>query len=312
MKSLENIMEIENLRKAYGSQQAVKGISFYVGKGEFFALLGPNGSGKSTTVNIISTSLSKDSGKVVIDGLETGSSDKEIRKRIGIVFQNGVLDDLLTVEENLYTRGRFYGFFGRKLQGKIKEVASLTGISDFLNRQYGRLSGGQKRRCDIARALLHSPKILLLDEPTTGLDPQMRREIWKTIGDIRENTSMSVLLTTHYMEEAAGADRLAIMQNGEIIFQSTPVALKECFSKDRLIFFFQQPSRLKRILKEQRIVFSENEESIVIPLTCTTESLRILELCKGSYTGFEVLQGNMDDAYLCVIGKENENVSFCS
>lgn len=303
------MIQVRDLRKSYHGHKAVKGISFHVEKGEFLALLGPNGAGKTSTINILCTCARPDGGLVYIDGLKIGQENAEIRKRIGVVFQNGVLDDLLTVEENLYTRGRFYGFRGHSLQKRIESISELTGISGFLKRPYGKLSGGQKRRCDIARGLLHSPKLLLLDEPTTGLDPKMRSEIWETILMIKEKTDMTILLTTHYMEEAAGADTILIMQNGEIILKSTPDRLKERFSRDCLVFFSDKTDSLKRVLDNKGIKYLQRGERIEILLQSTMDALPILETCRGRYLGFEVLRGSMDDAYLSVIeGKGTGNV----
>lgn len=296
-----NSIEIRDLYKSYRGQEAVKGISFYVKKGRFVALLGPNGAGKSSVINILCTSLKADKGCVLVDGLKVGYQDFEIRKKIGVVFQNGVLDDLLTVEENLYTRGRFYGYRKDEIVRRITSIAEMTGITELLKRPYGKLSGGQKRRCDIARALLHYPKILLLDEPTTGLDPQMRAAIWETIFAIKEKTDMTILLTTHYMEEAAKADEIIIMKDGKLLIQSTPDKIKEVYAADSLVLFSESPTLLRGILDRRGIRYAAKGEGIEIALKRTNDALTILELCKGRYSGFEVLRGSMDDAYLKVI-----------
>ena len=295
---------VNNLKKSYHGKEAVRGISFSVKKGQFFALLGPNGAGKSTAVNILCTSIKPDSGLVLIDGLKAGCRDFEIRKRIGVVFQNGVLDELLSVEENLYTRGRFYGLRGFALKQRIQETAVLTGISDFLNRPYGKLSGGQKRRCDIARALLHHPKLLLLDEPTTGLDPKMRTAIWDTIYTIKNKTDMTLLLTTHYMEEAAKADHIVILKKGQIALEGTPDVLKKRFSRDNLFLFSNRCELLKGILERKGIVYEQEKEGVRIPLSATLDALPILEACSGRFSSFEVQKGSMDDAYLSVVERD--------
>lgn len=295
---------VNNLKKSYHGKEVVRGISFSVKKGQFFALLGPNGAGKSTAVNILCTSIKPDSGLVLIDGLKAGCRDFEIRKRIGVVFQNGVLDELLSVEENLYTRGRFYGLRGFALKQRIQETAVLTGISDFLNRPYGKLSGGQKRRCDIARALLHHPKLLLLDEPTTGLDPKMRTAIWDTIYTIKNKTDMTLLLTTHYMEEAAKADHIVILKKGQIVLEGTPDVLKKQFSRDNLFLFSNRCELLKGILERKGIVYEQEKEGVRIPLSATLDALPILEACSGRFSSFEVQKGSMDDAYLSVVERD--------
>ncbi len=307
---MEEMIEVCDLKKSYGKQKAIQGVSFRVGKGQFFALLGPNGAGKSTVVNILSTSLPADSGLVRMDGLTLGRQNWKIRKEIGIVFQNGVLDNLLTVEENLFTRGSFYGLRGKTLKDRIADIAGMTGTEDFLHRQYGQLSGGQRRRCDIARALLHSPRILFLDEPTTGLDPEIRSSIWQTIAGIQLQTGMTIFLTTHYMEEAARADHIVIMKSGRLVAAGAPSSLKEHFSKDCLVLFTDRPAPLTSILEKSGTQYRRQKNSLEIPLPTTLHALPLLELCRGRYSGFEVLRGNIDDAYLSVIGGDNRNASF--
>ncbi len=301
---MQNIIEIRDLYKSYRGQEAVKGVSFQVKKGQFLALLGPNGAGKSSIINILCTSLKADKGSVLVDGLKVGYQDFEIRKRIGVVFQNGVLDDLLTVEENLYTRGRFYGYRGYEMKNRVIDIAKMTGITELLKRSYGKLSGGQKRRCDIARALLHMPKILLLDEPTTGLDPQMRSAIWETVFRIKERTGMTILLTTHYMEEAAKADEIVIVKDGRVILRDSPDAIKNVYAQDSLVFFSDTTELLRSLLDRRGVRYRMRGEGIEIPLKKTTDALVILEFCQGRFRDFEVLRGSMDNAYLKVIEQE--------
>ena len=298
------MIEIKDLYKSYHGHEAVKGIDITAKKGQFLALLGPNGAGKSSVINILCTSLKADKGSVLVDGFKVGYQDFEVRKRIGVVFQNGVLDDLLTVEENLYTRGRFYGYRGYEMQKRIAQTAGMTGIADLLNRPYGKLSGGQKRRCDIARALLHSPKILLLDEPTTGLDPQMRKGVWDTVLTIKEKTGMTILLTTHYMEEAAKADEIIIMKEGRVLLKSSPDTIKSMYAQDSLVLFSNKPDMLQVMLSRRGMRYRMRGEGIEIPLKKTTDALAILEFCRGRYSDFEVQRGSMDDAYLKVMEQE--------
>lgn len=212
---LENIIEIKNLTKKYGSLIAVNNVSFNVKKGELFSFLGPNGAGKTTTINTLVTFLKKEKGDVTINGLKLGADDNLIRKKIGIVFQSPILDNLLTVRENLKIRGKFYNI--TDLDAKIEELAKLMQLNNFIDRLYGKLSDGQRRHCDIARVLLNEPEILFLDEPTTGLDPKSRKIVWNIIKNLQEKKNITVFLSTHYMEEAALSDRIAIINNGKII-----------------------------------------------------------------------------------------------
>jgi len=228
-----NFLSVKDLRKSYGTFEAVKGISFDVKKQDFFAFLGPNGAGKSTTINILCTLLEKDSGDVSINGFSLGKDDDAIRKSIGIVFQTHMLDDKLSVKENLMIRGRFYQMSKEDLTLQIKTLTQELYMKDFINQKYGTLSGGQKRRVDIARALINAPKLLILDEPTTGLDPKTREDVWAYIEKLREK-EMTIFLTTHYMEEAAKASHVAIIDQGKIVASGTPTALKRLHSYDSL------------------------------------------------------------------------------
>ncbi len=301
---MDKIIEVEGLHKSYGNIKAVNGLDFYVEKGKLFAFLGPNGAGKSTTIDIICTFLKADSGSVTVDGFTLGRDDKEIRKIIGAVFQDGVLDELLTVEENLRVRGGFYGLKGKKLKEAVAKTAEATGITEILKRPYGKLSGGQRRRCDIARALINTPKILFLDEPTTGLDPQTRRYVWDTITGIREKNDMTVFLTTHYMEEAASADYVIVIDKGEISAKGTPSELKEKYSYDRLLISSHKTAEIEERLKNMGLSCSVVADTLTVPLTSTLESLPIIECCRDFIESFEVIKGTMDDAFISITGKE--------
>ncbi len=304
------MVTVKNLKKTYKGHEALRGIDFSVGRGELLAILGPNGAGKSTTLNILSTQLSGFTGEVLIDGLKLPEKDMEIKKRLGVVFQEGLLDHALTVEENLFLRGNLYGVKACVLKERIRQVAKMTGIKELLERPYGKLSGGQKRRCDIARALLIKPKLLLLDEPTTGLDPKMRKEIWEILHDIKNQTKVSVILTTHYIEEATYADRVVIMKNGKIIIQGTSEWLRKKYAKDSLLICTEKMQAIKSILNNKCINYKEDENGIMIPLSTTQDALRILDYCKGRFSQFEVVRGNLEDAYLSIIEQEEKDVSF--
>ncbi|NLL46146.1 MAG: ABC transporter ATP-binding protein [Clostridiales bacterium] len=297
------MIEVKNLHKSYGSVKAVRGIDFYVESGKLFAFLGPNGAGKSTTIDILCTLLKQDEGEVIIDGHSLGRDDDHIRSVIGVVFQDGLLDTLLTVEENLKIRGSFYGLKGAQLNEAVSRVTEITNIKELLKRPYGKLSGGQRRRCDIARALLNTPKILFLDEPTTGLDPQTRKNVWETIIELQKRTGMTVFLTTHYMEEAAGADYVIVIDEGEIAAKGTPSELKERFTSDKLVLVSRDESRLEEIFRSSGITYEKVANQYILKLKSTFDALPIVDKCRDGISGFEVLMGTMDDAFIAITGK---------
>jgi len=301
---MEKILEVEHLKKYYGEVKAVDDISFYVEKGKLFAFLGPNGAGKSTTIDVICTLLKPDAGSVMIDGHVLGKDDFAIRSAIGVVFQEGFLDQLLTVEENIRYRGRFYGLKGQQLDDAFTRVVEAAGVKDFLKRQYRKLSGGQRRRADIARALIHTPKVLFLDEPTTGLDPQTRKKVWDTIIKMQRDANMTVFLTTHYMEEAAEADYVIIIDNGKIAARGTPHDLKKKYANDYLRLEYADLEAVEEILKADKVAYTIHNQEIVIPLSATIEALPIVKRCEAFIKGFEVLSGTLDDAFISITGKE--------
>lgn len=301
---MEKIIEVKNLSKSYGKIKAVDDISFYVEKGKLFAFLGPNGAGKSTTIDTICTFLKADSGQILVNDFEIGKDDNDIRKIIGAVFQDGLLDDLLTIEENLKFRGSLYGLKGKILSSSVKKAMQEVNVVDLAKRQYGKLSGGQKRRCDIARALINTPKILFLDEPTTGLDPQTRKVVWETIIKLQKENNMTIFLTTHYMEEANSADYVIVIDNGKIAAKGTPIELKEQFANDKLILSYTNKKEIKEILTKNKIDFIESATNITIKLEKTIDSLPIIQLCKSYITAFEVIAGTLDDAFIGITGKE--------
>lgn len=293
------MINVHKLKKSYGDHQAVRGISFQVSKGDLFAFLGPNGAGKSTTINIIATLLKHDSGNVTIDGYEVGYEDQHIRQQLGVVFQESLLDPLLSVKENLEVRASFYDV---DIQEAVLRVSEQVDILSFLNRPYGKLSGGQKRRVDIARALLHDPKILILDEPTTGLDPQTRQRVWELIETLMEKHDMTVFLTTHYMEEANKADYVVIIDEGIAVASGTPFELKRQYSYDSLILY---PNDLTECLKHiSEPTFLENGSTIKVKLRNTLSALELLNNVKDYIDGFEVIQGTLDEAFIEITGKE--------
>lgn len=301
---MEKIIEIQNLKKSYGDVKAVDGLDFYVETGKLFAFLGPNGAGKSTTIDIICTFLKPDEGEVSINGLSLGKDDDKIRSIIGAVFQDGLLDNLLTVKENLKIRGSFYGLKGDELSKAVNKAIEITGVDDFAKRPYGKLSGGQRRRADIARALINTPKILFLDEPTTGLDPQTRKNVWETILKLQKEKDMTIFLTTHYMEEAAAADYVIVIDDGKISAKGTPSELREKYSSDTLMLSFKDEAAVFNILKSTSLDFKKIGDQFLIKIPSTMAALPIIEQCKNYITSFEVHNGTMDDAFIGITGKE--------
>ena len=303
---MNKIIKVANLSKLYDSFEAVKNINFEVESGSLFAFLGPNGAGKSTTIDILATLITKNQGTIMINNYQLGKDDHQIRKVIGVVFQKSVLDDLLTVKENLETRGSFYNLKGTELKERIKEASKITQCDDFLNRPYGKLSGGQKRRADIARALINKPKILFLDEPTTGLDPQTRISVWNTIKKMQKESNMTVFLTTHYMEEAANADKITVINKGEIVAEGTPLELKQKYTKDILKIYNTDPNIIN-YLNKNSIPHTITKDKIQIEIETTNQAINILQELKESITSFEMIHGNMDDVFINIIGKEKED-----
>lgn len=294
------IIEVKNLSKSYGKIKAVKNIDFYVERGKLFAYLGTNGAGKSTTIDIISTLRTPDGGSVTIDGLQLGKENDAIRRKIGVVFQDNVLDEILTVKENLAIRAGFYGLKRKEKKKAILQAAAAADILEFMNRPYGKLSGGQKRRSDIARALIHAPEILFLDEPTTGLDPQSRKKVWDMITVLQKERKMTVFLTTHYMEEAAAADYIIIMDHGSISAKGTPLLLRETYSRDllRLKPCHGKEEELEQILAEMKYEFQRTGGAYEVALKETKEAIPVLYSTQQLLESFETIHGSLEDAFL--------------
>ncbi|MDC7293200.1 ABC transporter ATP-binding protein [Butyrivibrio sp. DSM 10294] len=295
-----NSIELKNITKRYGSFRAVDNLSFEIKQGDFVGFLGVNGAGKSTTVNMMSTILTPDEGEAYLCGYRLGKEDMEIRKSIGVVYQSNVLDDLFTVKENIVTRSRMLGLDDRTIKARLSDLSDILKLQDIMNKRYRVLSGGQKRRCEIAFALMHSPKILFLDEPTTGLDPATRVDVWEAVEQLRSNTDMTVFLTTHYMEEAQSADKIIIINQGKKLAEGTPFELKERFAKDSLKLYFDESSRnrvLEVVGKDNLIATSYGgcvESDNPFAAAETARALR------GIVEGFEIIQGKMDDVFLNV------------
>ena len=292
-------ISIKNVNKKYQNEViALKGISFEVKEGSFTAFLGKNGAGKSTTINIISTLLEPTDGEVSIFGHTLGKEDGIIRSLIGVVFQHPMLDDELTVEENLRIRASFYGLTGNLATHKIIELLQTLGIEGALKQKYKQLSGGQKRKADIARALLHEPKLLILDEPTTGLDPKSRKDLWDYILRLQASTSMTLLLTTHYLDEVNDADEVIIIHEGLIKEQSSSAALREQYTKTKLRTPFQD--ELKQLVTENHQPFKERSDQLELYFDTSKDALTFLTKHESMFTHFEIIQGTMDDVFIAL------------
>ncbi|HAC1570898.1 TPA_asm: ATP-binding cassette domain-containing protein [Listeria monocytogenes] len=302
------MIKLINVVKKFGKIEAVKGINLEVEKGSLFAFLGENGAGKSTTLSMICTESEPTSGEIFIDDEKlTFKNRKLFRQKLGVVFQENVLDDLLTVRENLYNRASLYGKTKAEITERLALVSSIMGIEDILNRRFEKLSGGQKRRAEIARAIMHDPEILLLDEPTTGLDPKTRVSVWKIIYYLREELGMTVFLTTHYLEEAKDADQLAVIHKGKIIAQGTPANIRSRFSVDKIFFYDAKVAELQKIMKKMNLPFKVTNRTMRVDVIDeNVEILAILNQAIGFYDSFEVIKGNLDDAFISMI-KEDSN-----
>lgn len=295
----QHIIEISHLNKAFGSVKAVNDLSFHVRPGELFAFLGVNGAGKSTTISIMCGQLKADSGSVKISGLDADKDIAGITRRLGVVFQGSVLDKPLSVRDNLESRAALYGITGKAFENRLRELCELLDFSDLLDRSVGRLSGGQRRRIDIARALLHSPEILILDEPTTGLDPQTRKLLWSVVRSLRETENMTVFLTTHYMEEAADADYVVILDSGSIAAEGTPLALKNAYTGDYITFYGVHPEALDSLgLKYEAL-----RDAYRVSVPNTAAATKLITEHPGLFDDFEITKGKMDDVFLAVTGK---------
>lgn len=299
-KNRNNIIEIGHLFKNFGRVKAVQDLSFRVMEGELFAFLGINGAGKSTTINIICGQLAKDSGKVLVDGMDLDRDVEYIKRRLGVVFQNSVLDAALSVYDNLESRAALYGITGKNFRRRYDELAALLNFGDLSRRAVGKLSGGQRRRIDIARAILHEPKILVLDEPTTGLDPRTRRSIWNVIHRLRCDHGMTVFLTTHYMEEAAEADYVVIIDSGRIAAEGTPLELKNTYTGD-FVTLYGADEHAVRMLGAP---YEKMRGAFRLSVPDTAAAALMIRKNPAIFRDFEITKGKMDDVFLAVTGKK--------
>lgn len=300
----DNVLIVEDLFKKYEDFIAVNHISFTVKRGSLFAFLGLNGAGKSTTINIIAGILSKNGGKVYIDGVDIDERSDAIKKDIGIVFQNSVLDPVLTPRENLTLRAGFYGIQGEEWKKRLAILSKMLELDSFMDRAVGKLSGGQRRRVDIARAMVHNPKLLILDEPTTGLDPQTRLSVWNLINTLRKQTEMTVFLTTHYMEEAEKATYVVIMNQGNIIATGTPVELKNLYSGDYVLIYQKQNEEMDQLLSQQgrKYHYSKDGKYYRVSVKNSLEAISFIKENEAVLKDIEVEKGDMDDVFLNATG----------
>ena len=297
---MDHIIDIEHLNKSFGSVKAVQDLSFHVKQGELFAFLGVNGAGKSTTISIICGQLGKDSGRVEVCGKDIDHGLEHITRRLGVVFQNSVLDMALTVTDNLRSRAALYGITGKDFRKRVGELAELLDFGDLMNRTVGKLSGGQRRRIDIARALLHAPDILILDEPTTGLDPQTRRLLWDVVQQLRRGENMTVFLTTHYMEEAADADYVVILDSGRIAAEGTPLALKNAYTGDFITLYGVDDAQADSL----GLPYEKLREAVRVQVPDTAAATSLIVAHPEIFRDYEITKGRMDDVFLAVTGKK--------
>lgn len=301
---MKDIIIVRHLVKNYKTVKAVKDISFTVKEGSLFAFLGENGAGKSTSINVLCTVLSKTSGRVTINGYDLDSQAQEIRNSIGIVFQNSVLDGKLNVKQNLVSRCAYYGMSNKDTKERLSYLEKLLSLTEIMNRKYEALSGGQKRRVDIARALINNPKVLFLDEPTTGLDPKTRKMVWSIINDLRTKMGLTVFLTTHYMEETEDADEVVIIDHGEIVAHDTPNNLKTNYSSNKMLWHVKESKENDALLEKYKLKYIYNLDTYKIKYNKNEEIIDFLSNERKLLTDYELIKGNMDDVFINVTGKE--------
>lgn len=299
---MKNIIEIKNLDKSFQDVHAVDDLSLVVKEGELFAFLGVNGAGKSTTISIMCGTLSKDGGEVIIDGMNVDHDMKNITKEIGVVYQTSALDAKLSVKDNLTSRASLYGITGKAAKERIAALSEMLDFKELLPRTFEKLSGGQKRRVDVARALIHNPKILILDEPTTGLDPEARKLLWNVVTNLRKSRNMTVFLTTHYMEEAADADYVVILDKGKIAAEGTPLSLKNEYTGDFVTIYNAEEENVKAL----GLPYEKIRDAFRVSVKDTAEARDLIIKNPALFTDFEITKGKMDDVFLSVTGKKPE------
>lgn len=299
---MKNIIKIENLNKSYGNIKAVNNLSFRVKDGELFSFLGINGAGKSTTINMICGELKKDSGTILVCDKEVDQNYKYIKQKIGVVFQDSLLDKSLSVYDNLKLKAALYGITGNNFIKKYEELSNLFDLKEIEKQTIKQLSGGQRRRVDIARAIIHSPEILILDEPTTGLDPGTRKKIWKVLNSLRKEKKLTIFLTTHYMEEAVDSDYIVILNKGSIVAEGTPHELKNQYAHDMIFLYSVQEDKVKNL----NLPYTKIKDGFKIEVKSLEDATNLISKNKEIFKDYEVIKGKMDDVFLNATGYDLE------
>lgn len=299
---MEEVLKITNVSKSFGKVKAVNNISFKVKKGEMFAYLGVNGAGKSTTISMICGTLKKDSGSILVCGEDINKNSNYIKNKIGVVFQNSVLDQTLSVYDNLKYRASLYDITGNEFKKRFEELSKMFELNEIQNQKVKTLSGGQRRRVDIARAIIHNPEFLILDEPTTGLDPNTRKKLWNIIRDLREKNGMTVFLTTHYMEEAADADFIIIIEKGKIITEGTPLDLKNKYAKDIISIYHVEEKDVMKL----KLPYTKIRDGFKMEVENTSLATDLIIKNKEVFKDYEIIKGKMDDVFLNATRSELE------
>ena len=299
---MEEILKITNVSKSFGKIKAVNNISFKVKKGEMFAYLGVNGAGKSTTISMICGTLKNDNGNIIVCGEDINKNSKYIKNKIGVVFQNSVLDQTLSVYDNLKYRASLYDITGNEFKKRFEELSKMFELNEIKNQKVKTLSGGQRRRVDIARAIIHEPEFLILDEPTTGLDPNTRKKLWNIIRNLREKNGMTVFLTTHYMEEASDADFIIIIEKGKIITEGTPLDLKNKYAKDIINIYHIEENDIMKL----KLPYTKIRDGFKIEVENTSIATDLIIKNKEIFKDYEIIKGKMDDVFLNATGSNLE------
>ncbi len=301
---MSSIIEVKNFTKSYGNFTAVKDITFDVQEGSVFAFLGPNGAGKSTTINTLCTIFEKTAGTLLIDGKDVTEQKSEVRAAIGVVFQDSTLDAKMTIEENLKMHCVFYNIPKNEVEERIQFVLTLVDLLAERKKLVSALSGGMKRRVEIARGLIHYPKVLFLDEPTTGLDPQTRAHIWEYIIKLQKERNITIFLTTHYMEEAEICDKIAIIDGGVIVAHDTPYALKKQYTKDKAYITTKNGEGLEQLLLKHNLSYEKKEGYYKVIAENLEGLLQVLSDHKEHITNIEIKKGTFNDVFLEITGKK--------
>lgn len=304
-------MAVRSLVRRFGDLEAVRGISFDVGEGEVFGFLGPNGAGKSTTINMLCTLLRPTSGEATLNGYDVVSQEREVRRSIGLVFQDTTLDEDLTAEQNMRFHGMAYGMDAQLRESRLDMLLEMVDLADRRTTRVDRFSGGMKRRLEIARGLLHHPRVLFLDEPTLGLDPQTRRRIWDYLLELRAREGLTVFVTTHYMDEAEHADRIAVIDHGTIVALDSPAALKASVGGDRLTLSTSNneaaaaeiEATLGHIGGRHHVAVTDAGVAVQVEDGAATLPT-LLDSLTVAVQRIEMRQPTLDDVFLSVTGRE--------